>query len=69
MISLDSLENMKIFAADSKQRDILLEDSTLIDGLVLLLSDNEYSVIKLTLEVSCQMTTLAFTLQTNFTGF
>lgn len=51
MISLNSLENMKIFAADSKQRDILLQDSTLIDGLVLLLSDKEHSVIKLTLEI------------------
>lgn len=51
MISLDTLKNMKIFAADPKQRDVLLQDNTLIDGLVLLLAGNELLVTKLTLEI------------------
>ncbi|GAB1607251.1 armadillo repeat-containing protein 1-like [Argonauta hians] len=51
MISLASLDSLKLFAADHKQRNILLQDKTLIDGLVLLLGNESESVINTTLEI------------------
>ncbi|CAI9725393.1 repeat-containing 1-like [Octopus vulgaris] len=51
MISLDSLDSLKLFAVDPKQRSMLLQDKTLIDGLVLLLSNESETVIISTLEI------------------
>ncbi|KAL8612702.1 hypothetical protein ACOMHN_025353 [Nucella lapillus] len=50
MVSTDAISAMKTMAADPKKRTVLINDSTCMGGLVLVLSNPEASVVTLTLE-------------------